>query len=135
MSCKSSIMETIKDKSPKVFHKPTVFFDVDDTLVMWDEKVKGDTVAINCDGHLVHMVINKGNLEELKRHGSRGIDVIVWSKGGVHWAQQVVRALKLERYLAAIMSKPFCYYDDLENPLGERRYYKLGESYVRDRQN
>ena len=131
----NSIMETIREKKPKVFSKPTVFFDVDDTLVMWDEKVKGDTVAINCDGHLVHMVVNKGNLEELKRHGSRGIDVIVWSKGGVHWAQQVVRALKLERYVAAIMTKPFCYYDDLENPLGERRHYKLGESYVRDRQD
>ena len=116
----------------KVFSRPTVFFDVDDTLVMWDEKVKGNTVCIMCDGHLVHMVRNEGNIEELKRHGSRGIDVIVWSKGGAYWAEIVVKALGLERYVAAIMNKPFCYYDDLKNPLGERRYYKLGERYERD---
>ena len=135
MSCKSSIMETIKDDWVKSFYKPTVFFDVDDTLVMWDESLPGDTVAIECNGHLNHMVINKGNLEELKRHGSRGIDVIVWSKGGHEWAHNVVRALKLEKYVAAVMTKPFCYYDDLQNPLGERRYYKLGEKYERDEQD
>jgi hypothetical protein len=130
----NSIMETIRERKPKVFYKPTVFFDVDDTLVMWDEKLTGDTVCINCDGHLNHMVINKGNLEELKRHGSRGIDVIVWSKGGVHWAQSVVRALKLEKYVAGIMTKPFCYYDDLKNPLGSHRYFNIEETYAKDKE-
>ena len=129
-----SIMETINLRKPAIFVRPTVFFDVDDTLVMWDEKLKGDTVCINCDGHLSHMVINKGNLEELKRHGSRGIDVIVWSKGGVQWAQSVVRALKLEKYVAGIMTKPFCYYDDLKNPLGSHRYFKFGEAYASDKE-
>ena len=125
MSCKNEL-------SLKVYTRPTVFFDIDDTLVMWDEKHKGNTVCINCDGHLNHMVRNEGNIEELKRHGSRGIDVIVWSKGGVYWAEKVVKALGLERYVAAIMNKPFCYYDDLKNPLGEHRYYQLGEQYERD---
>ena len=129
-----SIMETIKERKPKVFYEPTVFFDVDDTLVMWDEKITGDTVSINCDGQLNHMVINKGNLEELKRHGSRGIDVIVWSKGGVHWAEMVVRALKIEKYVAGIMTKPFCYYDDLKNPLGSHRYFNIEETYATDKE-
>ena len=119
----------------KVFDRPTVFFDVDDTLVMWDEKHKGNTVCISCDGHLNHMVRNEGNIEELKRHGSRGIVVIVLSKGGAYWAEIVIKALKLERYVAAIMNKPFCYYDDLKNPLGEHRYYQLGEKYERDGEN
>ena len=130
----NSIMETINLRKPAIFVRPTVFFDVADTLVMWDEKLKGDTVCINCDGHLSHMVINKGNLEELKRHGSRGIDVIVWSKGGVQWAQSVVRALKLEKYVAGIMSKPFCYYDDLKNPLGSHRYFNIEETYATDKE-
>ena len=129
-----SIMETIKEKKPKVFYKPTVFIDVDDTLVMWNEKLTGDTVCISCNGHLNHMVINKGNLEELKRHGSRGIDVIVWSKGGVHWAEMVVRALKIEKYVAGIMTKPFCYYDDLKNPLGSHRYFNIEETYATDKE-
>ena len=129
-----SIMETIKERKPKVFYKPTVFFDVDDTLVMWNEKITGDTVCISCNGHLNHMVINKGNLEELKRHGSRGIDVIVWSKGGVHWAEMVVSALKLEKYVAGIMTKPFCYYDDLKNPLGSHRYFNIEETYAKDKE-
>ena len=129
-----SIMETIKERKPKVFYKPTVFFDVDDTLVMWNEKLTGDTVCISCNGHLNHMVINKGNLEELKRHGSRGIDVIVWSKGGVHWAEMVVRALKLEKYVAGIMTKPFCYYDDLKIPLGSHRYFNIEETYAKDKE-
>ena len=119
----------------KVFDRPTVFFDVDDTLVMWDEKHKGNTVCINCDGHLNHMIRNEGNIAELKRHGSRGIDVIVWSKGGAYWAEIVIKALKLECYVAAVMNKPFCYYDDLKNPLGEHRYYPLGEKYERDEEN
>ena len=121
--------------SMKIFKKPTVFFDIDDTLIMWDEQLKGNTVCINCDGQLSHMVRNEGNIEELKRHGSRGIDVIVWSKGGIHWAERVIKALKLEKYVAAIMTKPFCYYDDCYNPLGEHRHYKLGERYDRDGQN
>tara|TARA_B100000131_G_scaffold94611_1_gene91570 strand:+ start:2821 stop:3192 length:372 start_codon:yes stop_codon:yes gene_type:complete len=116
----------------QLFFKPTVFFDVDDTLVMWDESLPGDNVAIECNGHLNHMVINKGNVEELKRHGARGIDVIVWSKGGYEWAHSVVRALKLEKYVAAVMTKPFCYYDDIKNPLGQHRYYKLKERYSTD---
>ena len=114
------------------FSNQTVFFDVDDTLVLWDESLPGDNVAIECNGHLNHMVINKGNLEELKRHGARGIDVIVWSKGGYDWAHSVVRALKIEKNVAAVMTKPFCYYDDLKNPLGQHRYYKLGEGYTDD---
>jgi FMN phosphatase YigB (HAD superfamily) len=116
------------------FYNPTVFFDIDDTLVMWDENLKGDNVCIEIDGHLNHMVINKGNLEELKRHGSRGIDVIVWSKGGVEWARAVVRALKIGNYVSAVMAKPFCYYDDLKNPLGSHRHFKIGEKYATDKE-
>jgi FMN phosphatase YigB (HAD superfamily) len=116
------------------FYNPTVFFDIDDTLVMWDENLKGDTVCIEVDGHLNHMVINKGNLEELKRHGSRGIDVIVWSKGGVEWAKAVVSALKIRSYVSAVMAKPFCYYDDLKNPLGSHRHFKIGEKYATDKE-
>ena len=47
----------------KVYTRPTVFFDVDDTLVMWDENCKGNTVFINCDGHLNQMVRNDGHIE------------------------------------------------------------------------
>ena len=36
-----SIMETINLRKPAIFVRPTVFVDVDDTLVICDEKVKG----------------------------------------------------------------------------------------------
>ncbi len=117
-----------------ILEKPTVFFDVDDTLVMWNENLKGNTVCIECDGKLNHMVRNEGNIEELKRHSMRGVDVVVWSKGGYYWATQVIRALGLTNYVAAVLTKPFCYYDDLKQPLGDHRHFKLGERYARDKE-
>jgi FMN phosphatase YigB (HAD superfamily) len=116
-----------------VLKYPTVFFDVDDTLVMWDENLEGSTVCIECDGHINHMVRNEGNIEELKRHKSRGVNIIVWSKGGYYWAEKVVHALGLDDYVDVVMTKPICYYDDLKNPLGVHRHLKLGEKYGKDR--
>jgi len=46
-----------------VLKYPTVFFDVDDTLVMWDENLEGSTVCIECDGHLNHMLGTKETLK------------------------------------------------------------------------
>lgn len=44
-----------------------------------------------------------------------GFVVIVWSTSGHEWAEQVVKALKLENEVDYVMSKPHRMFDDCEN--------------------
>lgn len=101
----------------KVFpNRPTVYFDVDKTLVFSttvdgvDEyHIKnGMKIAINGHEWLVH--IEHVNL--LKDFAARGHTIIVWSAGGSDWARMVCEALGIEGLVDACMPKPFWYIDD-----------------------
>ncbi len=94
----------------------TYYYDVDDTLVMWDNKHKTDTNTIdfNCHGFLEKLVPHKAHIAHLKN--AKKLDkatIIVWSQGGWEWAKQVVEKLELEAYVDAVMTKPQYYIDDL----------------------
>lgn len=106
-----------------------VFFDVDDTLVVWSptkEQLDKHGIDIKCpggyvllDGELVQsgpwterFVPHRKHMEQLKKHKARGHTIVVWSAGGWDWAQVAVKALGLEPYVDLVISKPTWSYDD-----------------------
>ena len=106
----------------------TVFFDIDDTLVLWDipEDKKDRCIEFNKFGIKVKLLPHLKHIEQIKRHAARGHIVICWSAGGVKWCKEVIKKLKLESYVTLVMCKPQFYYDDLEPqeflPLSKRIY-------------
>ena len=108
-----------------------VYFDVDDTLVMWNptpEQLEKDGVDFTCpagqyfDGDdmtqaspewTAKLVPHKKHIEMLKLHKMRNHAVIVWSAGGWDWAEAVVKALGLESYVDLVITKPRWAYDDM----------------------
>ena len=93
-----------------------VFFDVDDTLVMWSEhelyhrKVTVKDPYTNDDEVLT---INDSHVKLLRRMKCKGKTIIVWSHGGFKWAEAVVKALEIEEYVDLVMTKVEDYVDDL----------------------
>ena len=108
----------------------TVFFDVDDTLVMWGHENHPDAVTFKDEfdpnpRSVYSLVPHTRHIEVLKRDHNDGYKVIVWSQAGWQWASTVVEKLELEQYVDIVMTKPDVYYDDI--PAGEfmqRRYFK-----------
>ena len=104
------------------------FFDVDDTLIMWEYPAERESEAIEVciEGTLFYGkgVPHKRHIEMIKRHKAWGNGVVVWSRSGSEWANAVVKALGLENHVDLVMSKPYYYYDDKPccKILGEHRY-------------
>lgn len=113
-----------------------VFFDVDNTLIMWNPD-PNDPRVIDIPtlfGHWVgdgkftpetmKVIPHKEHLERVKGHKRLGNTVVVWSKSGPRWAQHIVNHFGLQDYVDVVCGKPTCFYDDLkpEEFMGERRY-------------
>jgi len=99
-----------------------IFFDCDDTLVMWDNKYKQycevtdkwNTKLFTCYEMTYDLVPHETQIKYLKDSKTKNKNtIIVWSAGGWEWAQEVVRTLGLEEYVDAVMAKPVSYVDDL----------------------
>lgn len=104
-------------------------FDCDDTLVMWNLEDKSKNIPIECPytkGVVYHLTPHEEHISLLKKYKARGFTVVVWSAGGVDWAENVVKALKLEEFVDAVFTKPCRYVDDLhcEKWMGCRVYIK-----------
>ena len=121
----------ICSKFYKVPSGPTVAFDVDDTLLMWDlpEGVKPDDeriVTVKCRGFSERLIPNHHNVDLLKKMASRGHAIIVWSAGGSDWAEAAVKALKIEKYVSVVSGKLTYYIDDISDPsrvIGKHGYF------------
>ena len=111
----------------------TIAFDVDDTLIMWEENYTQPfhgAVAVTCphDGAVTYHKPHKRHIGFLKKQYAKGYTVIVWSNSGVGWANAVIEALGIADYVDIVVSKPNKWVDDLSNPasvLGTHIY--LGE--------
>lgn len=98
----------------------TVFFDVDDTLLMWGEKPyepgEGKVAVFDPnDKDMPHRYLypHTRHVQFLKKLKGRGYTVTVWSNGGWAWAEQAVIALGLQDYVDKVESKPIKIIDDL----------------------
>lgn len=103
------------------------YFDVDDTLVEWAEQkgINHKAIAIKMGNHTSYKLPIMKHVEELILQAKSGTYIIVWSAGGSKWAEAVVKALSIEDYVDAILTKPDRIYDDKnpENWMPKRRYH------------
>jgi FMN phosphatase YigB (HAD superfamily) len=109
----------------------TIFFDVDDTLVMWGKEENRIEVKEPYYGEPTFVTPHKGHIKILKDRKARGSFIVVWSAGGYRWAAAVIKALKLEEYVDLVMTKPHAYVDDKQpnEIMGERIYLPYGGGY------
>jgi hypothetical protein len=126
-------MKTLKRNGCYYFdNSDSVFFDVDDTLVIWDHTDENgghhkNAIAFsdpNIGNHTVYLLPHKTHINTLIRNHGRGKHIIVWSAAGARWALEVVEKLGLQQYITLIMEKPVCYVDDspMENWKPKRIY-------------
>ena len=91
----------------------TVFFDVDDTLVMWNKIGEDTKLPFDNYGSIEMLTPHQVHIDELKAHKQMGKTIVVWSQGGWEWCKSVVETLELEEFVDVCMNKPDIYYDDL----------------------
>ena len=77
-------------------------------------------------GEMDKVVPCKENIEQLKRHALRGNSVVVWTAAGCAFAVALVKALGIEKYVTACVSKPTFLLDDKDPSefMPKPRYYK-----------
>lgn|SRR3990167_322942 len=112
----------------KLMNEIAVFYDVDETLILHHTKglASNELYVANSDEKLLilsdpyvpevkHCVTaHKANVLMLKRHFAQGKATIVWSHGGVLWAETIVKVLGIEEFVTAIIPKLTTYCDDKE---------------------
>lgn len=111
-----------------------VYVDVDDTLVF---SPREDTDLPLLPGYKevtvrgIKWFAHVGHINMLKDFKGRGHTVVVWSQGGVEWAEMVVKALLLEDKVDLVIDKPDWYIDDkpVTYWLGEDRQRYMGKEY------
>ena len=89
-----------------------VCFDVDGTLIT---PADDGPIKLPYAGKISSFSALQAHVDLLKSYNERGFTVIVWSMGGHSHAKKVVEALKLERFVDIVMSKPNKYVDDKED--------------------
>lgn len=87
------------------------FFDVDDTLILWD-KISLDLPVVNINGR--EFQIHTKHLQKIHDYHLMGFIVFVWSNSGYKWAQTVTEALGVQDKVIA-MCKPHRVFDDVKN--------------------
>lgn len=112
-------MKLLKNNECNVLDSSNIiFFDVDDTLIMWGKKhQEGRLDVIQVEdpfmrGHVMFFTPHVTHINILKRNSEQGRQIIVWSAAGHIWAKKVVEVLRLEKYVTLIMEKPSKYVDD-----------------------
>lgn len=95
-------------------NEKVLMVDVDHTLIVWELSDYPDLERLTVDfnGYRTELGIHKKNVNLLKKFAKLGYSVVVWSRSGASWASCISKALKIEDYVTACMSKPLFYLDD-----------------------
>lgn len=106
-------------------------FDVDDTLVMWEDDQNSKNPLykkFKCPQGIGYYYLkpHQKHIDLMKKYKRRGFGIKVWSHGGMKWAKEVIRVLELEAYVDIVETKPDRYVDDLlcKEFMGQRVYIK-----------
>lgn len=101
------------------------YFDVDDTLIMHDNKRYTHVITDPYNNKIkVKVRVHKRHIDLMKRYKDRGFGIVVWSNGGCQWAKTVVEHLKLTDLVDLVVSKPNKVIDDLQlNEILSSRVY------------
>lgn len=97
-----------------------VLVDVDGTLVVHMKQMLAhknkDAIRVkdSATGGYIYVLPHKPNIRLLKEEKSRGAHITVASRGGFQWATDVIRALKLQKYVDIVKTKYVSYIDDVE---------------------
>jgi len=102
-------------------NRNVIVYDVDDTLILWDEKSKD--LRADTEGRLIvicpytgkpySFLVHERHVEFLQREKKKGSFVIVWSRSEGAWAEAVCNALGIQDYVDIAMAKPSKYVDDV----------------------
>lgn len=121
-------------------NNPTIFFDCDDTLIMWkpsEEEItnnKLEQVMTKCNGFNAEYYVNHYQVQFLEDLACRGHTIVVWSSAGVNWALACVEALGIEDYVDTVTAKPSLYVDDKPDTsdwMGKHQYISVNGEPVR----
>lgn len=96
------------------------YFDVDDTLIMWDYYMKDGPADLLVQmvepwehGHILTLVKNPLCIAAIIDAKERGETVVVWSQSGAEWAEEAVTKCGLTGFVDLCISKPHKWYDDI----------------------
>lgn len=102
-----------KFKETKIIKSENVvFFDCDDTLIIGAGPGKKIEILDPTGGPDISTFAHEPNIRLLLEEKARGSFVIVWSRGGYQWANNILTALGLMDRVDLVMSKPLVYFDD-----------------------
>lgn len=101
-----------------ISNENVVFFDVDDTLVMWDRTANDPFktyiyITDPYDEKQMRLEVHTPHVKLLKNLKARENTIVVWSQSGYEWSEAVVKALNITEYVDYCMTKPKTYVDDL----------------------
>jgi len=88
--------------------------DVDETLIVStsDKSLKTRPIWDHVTNSFIMVQPHEPHVRLLIEEKARGRFIIVWSRGGHEWAENVVKGLGLVSSVDLIMSKPYAYVDD-----------------------
>lgn len=94
--------------------RKNVAFDVDDTLILWDNPGKGISMEILCPYMKQHFKVwpHQRHIIFLKRQKAMGNKIFVWSRNGAKWAETVVKALGIQQHVDYCVGKMDKHVDD-----------------------
>jgi hypothetical protein len=97
-----------------MFGKPTIFFDVDDTLVLWGKEKNPACLNFTLQGISYKLLPHYKHIDLLKKCWKDGYKIVMWSGSGEDWCDEVCRVLELDEFVDVKLTKPKYYVDDLK---------------------